>query len=43
MSLVLDSSATLAWIYADEATEASSDIFDLVIESGAWVPSIWKL
>ena len=43
MSLVLDSSATLAWVYADEATEASSDIFDLVIESGAWVPSIWRL
>lgn len=43
MSLVLDSSATLAWVYADETTQSVLDMFELVIESGAWVPSLWRL
>jgi len=43
MSLVLDSSATLAWVYADEITEAIRDVFNLVSEGGAWVPGLWKL
>lgn len=43
MSLVIDSSATLAWIYPEEATEAIGQVFDRVIESGAWVPSLWRL
>lgn len=43
MSLVLDSSVTLAWVYSDEATEAVSHIFDLLSQSGAWVPHLWRL
>lgn len=43
MNLVLDTSATLAWIYADETTQAIQDVFDLVIEGGAWVPALWRL
>jgi predicted nucleic acid-binding protein len=43
MSLVIDSSATLAWIYHEEATEAIGQVFDRVIENGAWVPSLWRL
>jgi len=43
MSLVIDSSATLAWVYPEEATEAIGQVFDRVIESGAWVPSLWWL
>ena len=43
MSLVLDSSATLAWIYQDEVSDAAWQIFDLVATSRAWVPSIWRL
>jgi len=43
MSLVIDSSATLAWLYPEEATEAIGQVFDQVIESGAWVPSLWRL
>jgi predicted nucleic acid-binding protein len=43
MSVVLDSSATLAWVYADEITEAIHDVFEQVSESGAWVPGLWKL
>lgn len=43
MSLVLDSSATLAWIYADETTQSIRDVFDAVSENGAWVPALWRL
>jgi predicted nucleic acid-binding protein len=43
MSLILDSSATLAWVYCDETTEAIRHIFDRLIANGAWVPGLWKL
>ena len=43
MSLVLDSSVTLAWIYADETTEAIRGVFEHLAEHGAWVPSLWRL
>ncbi len=43
MSLILDSSAALAWIYADEITPAIRQVFDLLHENGAWVPSLWRL
>ena len=43
MSIVLDSSATLAWVYADEITLPIRHVFNLVSENGAWVPGLWKL
>jgi predicted nucleic acid-binding protein len=43
VSLVLDSSATLAWIYGDETTEPIRRLFDLVADEGAVVPSLWWL
>jgi predicted nucleic acid-binding protein len=43
VSLVLDSSAALAWIYADETTEAVCHVFEMVAENGALVPSLWRL
>lgn len=43
MSLVLDSSATLAWIYADETTAAIRQVFDRVAQEGAIVPALWRL
>ena len=43
MSLVLDGSTTVAWIYQDEISDATGRILALVTESGAWVPSIWRL
>jgi len=43
MSLVLDSSVTLAWIYSDETTTAIREIFDRLGQEGAWVPSLWRL
>lgn len=43
MSLVLDSSATLAWIYSDETTDAIRAVFDQVADAGAVVPAPWRL
>jgi predicted nucleic acid-binding protein len=43
MSLVLDSSITLAWAYSDETTQPVTQIFDLLIQGGAWVPGLWRL
>jgi predicted nucleic acid-binding protein len=43
VSLVLDSSATLAWFYANETTPAIRRVFDLLAKGGAWVPSLWRL
>jgi predicted nucleic acid-binding protein len=42
-SLVLDCSATLAFLLPDEATAPSLALLDHVAAHGAWVPSLWKL
>ena len=43
MSLILDSSAALAWVYLEEHTGALTGVFDRVVSAGAWVPSLWRL
>jgi predicted nucleic acid-binding protein len=43
VSLILDSSATLAWIYGDETTEAIRRLFDAIADNGALVPALWRL
>jgi predicted nucleic acid-binding protein len=43
MSLVLDSSVTLAWVYSAEATPAILRVLEVVSDAGAWVPSLWRL
>src|SRR5258708_5853851 len=43
MSLVLDSSATLAWIYGDETTNSIRLVFESVGDEGAVVPALWRL
>lgn len=43
MSLVLDSSMALGWVYAAETTKAVAAVLAQVVESGAWVPSLWRL
>jgi predicted nucleic acid-binding protein len=40
--MVLDSSVTLAWIYADETTDAILQVFDEIRIHGAWVPGLWR-
>lgn len=43
MSLVLDSSITLAWVYSDETAEPVRQVFNLLSQNGAWVPGLWRL
>jgi predicted nucleic acid-binding protein len=43
VSLVLDSSATLAWIYDEETTDAIRALFDRVADAGAVVPALWRM
>ena len=43
MRLVLDTSATLAWILDDELSDAARRLFDAVAEEGALVPALWRL
>jgi predicted nucleic acid-binding protein len=43
MSLVLDSSVTLARLWEDETTDPVRRVFELIRDNGAWVPSLWKL
>ena len=43
MSLVLDSSATLAWCFEDEASPIIDEIFDHIADFGAIVPALWRL
>jgi predicted nucleic acid-binding protein len=43
VSLVLDCSATLAWLYPDETTAAIQGVFDRIAGEGCVVPSLWRL
>jgi len=43
MSLVIDSSITLAWFFADERSDAADTVLRQVTESGAVAPSLWRL
>jgi predicted nucleic acid-binding protein len=43
VSVVLDSSVTLAWLYSDELTDPVRQVFERVTASRAWVPSLWRL
>ena len=43
VSLVLDSSVTLAWIYGEETTDAVRFVFDRVADGCASVPALWRL
>jgi len=43
MSLVLDSSVTLAWIYVEETSAEVDRVLQLVTGDRAWVPSLWRL
>lgn len=43
MSLVLDSSLTLAWCFEDERTASAESLLRQVAKAGAVVPSLWRL
>ncbi|MGA3082489.1 MAG: type II toxin-antitoxin system VapC family toxin [Terracidiphilus sp.] len=43
MSLVLDASATLAWLLPEELTDAITAVFDSIADDCAWVPPLWRI
>ena len=43
MSVVLDSSVTLAWLCSDELTDPVRQVFERVTATRAWVPALWRL
>jgi predicted nucleic acid-binding protein len=43
VSVVIDSSMTLAWYFEDEKTEASLAVLRHVAQAGAIVPALWRL
>ena len=43
MSLVLDASTTLAWLYPEEITDAVALAFDEIARDCAWVPGLWRI
>ena len=43
MTLVLDSSVTVAWLFRDEQTDAVRQVLQMVAESGAIVPALWRI
>jgi predicted nucleic acid-binding protein len=43
MSLVIDASLTVTWYFDDETTPATEAILDRVAETGAIVPTLWRL
>ena len=43
MSLVIDSSITLAWFFEDERTDRADVVMRQVAKGGAVVPSLWRL
>ncbi len=43
MSIVIDASITIAWLFEDERTAAAHAILGRVIAEGAFVPGLWRL
>jgi predicted nucleic acid-binding protein len=43
MSLVVDASMTIAWLFRDERPETPQSVLRRVAREGAWVPSLWRL
>ena len=43
MSLVLDASITLAWVFGEAAAPGVRQVFETVAERGAVVPGLWWL
>ena len=43
MTLVLEASMTIAWLFEDEHTEAAHEVMRRVVAEGALVPSLWRL
>ena len=43
MAFVLDCSLTMAWIFPDEATDATDRLREALIDTPAFVPALWPV
>lgn len=43
MTLVIDASMAIAWLFQDERSQVPETVLLRVVEEGAVVPSLWKL
>ena len=43
MAFVLDCSVTMAWIFHDEATEATDRLREALLDTRAFVPALWPI
>ena len=43
MSVVLDASMAIAWLFDDERTDAAHAVMRRIVSEGALVPSLWRL
>ncbi len=43
MSIVIDASVTLAWLFDDEVTPSIDELFDSIAITAAIVPALWSL
>ncbi len=43
MPFVLDCSVAMAWVFSDEATDATGRLRDSLIDDRAFVPSLWPV
>ena len=43
MAFVLDASITLAWVFPDEATEATDRLLESLLERQAYAPCLWPI
>lgn len=43
MTIVVDTSVTMAWCFEDEATKAADEVLDRLRDDHAVVPSLWQL
>jgi predicted nucleic acid-binding protein len=43
MSVVVDASMTIAWLFDDERTAAAHAVMRRVVAEGAFVPTLWRL
>lgn len=43
MAFVLDCSMTMAWVFLDEASEASDRLCESLVQDSAFVPALWPV
>ncbi len=43
MSFVLDCSVAMSWVFPDEATEATDQLRESLVEGRAFVPTLWPI